>query len=828
LAGTQLRAILTGVRQLPTGTVTFLFTDIEGSTRLLHKLGGEYANVLADHRRRLREAFSRFGGVEVDTQGDALFVAFSRATDAAAAAAAGQRALEGGPVRVRMGLHTGEPIVTDEGYVGIDVHRGARVMSAGHGGQVLLSQATRDLVDASFDLRDLGEHRLKDLTAPQRLYQLGDGYFPQLRTLHQTNLPVTITPLIGRERELADLAAGLREHRLVTLVGPGGTGKTRLALQAAADAVEDFEHGVWWVPLAPVTDPERVEAAIASAVNADGPLQEHLRPQRVLLLLDNFEQIVAGAPRITALLEAAPQVRVLVTSREPLRIRGEHRYPVDPLNDTDAFALFTERARAIDASFAPDAAVAEICRRLEGLPLALELAAARVGVLSPKDMLARLDHALPLLTAGARDAPDRQRTLRATIEWSYDLLAEVEQHLFASLAVFAGGFTLDAAEAVCNTDVDLLQSLIDKSLVRRRWSSDRFLMLETIRQYAVERLETSGEQEAVCKRHAEYFLEVAKSAHLSVEAFHLGPRFDIGQAEQDNFRAALAWSLESGAIDFGLALATALENFWVSDDPREGIRWFSALFEGAAPEVSEARGSAWRAFGGATDISGDQAAARERYEAGLAIFQQLDDDPGCARMLHRCALNAMRRGELELATELAEQSLALHVKVGNRFGEAEGLAALGAVARDRGDDERAFELMERSASITRELRIHWWVMGMLLELAQLDLRAGRIIDAERRAREALGMATEMRDWGGRVFGVGLLACVAAERGEHERAGRLWGTIETDEVGAPNGGWIRHRAACQARVFGSPTPELEQGVVTGRGWTLDDAVEYALS
>ena len=816
------------VERLPSGTVTFLFTDIEGSTRLLNELGDEYGNVLADHRRALREAFARFGGVEVDTQGDALFVAFARASDAVAAAEAGQRALAGGRVRVRMGLHTGEPIITAEGYVGMDIHHGARVMSAGHGGQVLVSQATRDLVHSAFELRNLGEHRLKDLTAPQRIYQLGGGEFPPLRTLHQTNLPVTISPLIGRERELNELATELRKHRLVTLVGPGGTGKSRLALQAAADAIDDFEHGVWWVPLAPVTDPARVESAIASAVRAEGPLPEHLRPQHALLLLDNFEQILAAAPRITALLEAAPYVRVLVTSREPLRIRGEQRYAVDPLDETDAYALFTERARAVDSTFVPDEAVGEICRRLEGLPLALELAAARVAVLSPAELLARLDRALPLLTGGARDAPDRQQTLRATIEWSHELLPREERRLFARLAVFAGGFTLAAAEGVCGATIDELQSLVDKSLLRRRYGTGRFLMLETIREYAVERLERSGEQDAVRKRHAEHFLDVAKGAHLAVETFPLGPRFDVGQAEQDNFRAALAWSLETGEVTLGLALATALENFWVSHDPREGIRWFSALFDRAEPEVSEARGMAWRAFGGATDISGDQAAARQRYEAGLAVFEQLGDDPGRARMLHRCALNAMRRGELDLATRLSKDSLELHVKVGNRFGEAEAIAALGAIARDRGDDERAFELMQRSAAITRELGIPWWEMGMLLELAQLDLRAGRVDDADMRARKALGMATEMRDWGGRVFGVGLLACVAAKRGDHERAGRLWGTIETDQVGAPNGGWIRHRAACQTRILESAGPEFERGRSVGHEWTLDDAVEHALA
>jgi predicted ATPase len=724
-----------------------------------------------------------------------------------------------------MGLHTGEPIVTDEGYVGIDVHHGARVMSAGHGGQVLLSQTTRDLVDSSFELRDLGEHRLKDLTAPRRLYQLGEGYFPPLKTLHQTNLPVTATPLIGRERELEELAAQLREHRLVTLVGPGGTGKTRLALQAAADAVEDFEHGVWWVGLAPITDPERVEGAIAAAVGADGPLDDHLRSQRALLLLDNFEQIVAGAPRVAALLEAAPQVRVIVTSREPLRIHGEHRYAVDPLEQIDAVALFVERARAVETGFEPDGAVAEICRRLEGLPLALELAAARVGMLAPEELLARLDRALPLLTGGSRDAPDRQRTLRATIEWSHELLDEEEQRLFANLAVFAGGFTLEAAEAVCRTGLDVLQSLVDKSLVRRRWGSERFLMLETVREYAVERLDDSDEREAVRRRHAEFFADVAENAGLAVENF--GPNVDVAMAEQENFRAALAWTIEGDPM-LGLRLAWALENFWVFNDPREGMRWFAALFERADERPSQIRGRALRAYGGSCDIAGEQETARMQYEAGLAVFEELDDDVGRARMLHRLALSAMRRGELDLSTELAEQALELHVKVRNRFGEAEAVGALGAVARDRGDVERAFELTERSAALAEEAGVGWWVMGMRCELAQLALADGRTEEGEERAREALQMAAEMRDRGGRVFGVGLLSVVAAERGEHERAGRLWGAIENEIVGAPNGGWIRHRAACEERVLASATPEFERGREAGREWTLDEAVEYALA
>jgi tetratricopeptide (TPR) repeat protein len=372
----------------------------------------------------------------------------------------------------------------------------------------------------------------------------------------------------------------------------------------------------------------------------------------------------------------------------------------------------------------------------------------------------------------------------------------------------------------------VLQALVDRSLVRR-WGSGRFGMLETVREYAFERLDASPDGDAVRRRHAEYFLDVAESTYLAVEAFHLGPRFDLAHAEQENFRAALAWAIE-GDPELGLALATELENFWVSNDPREGIRWLSALFENADERASVTRGRALRVFGGVNDIAGEQEAAKEKYEAGLAVFEELRDDAGRARLLHRVALNAMRRGELERARALAEQSLELHVKVGNRFGQAEAIGALGAVARDLGEDQLAFELMQQSAAIAEEAGIPWWVMGMRLELAQLDLAAGRIEQGEQRARRALAMAAEMRDRGGRVFGAGLLAAVAAERGEYERAGRLWGAIETEQVGAPNGGWIRHRPAYEARVLASSTPEFNRGLAVGREWTLDEAVEYALA
>jgi Adenylate and Guanylate cyclase catalytic domain/AAA ATPase domain len=424
--------------ELPTGTVTFLFTDIEGSTRLLEELGPSYASTLAEHRRVLREAFARHGGVEVDTQGDAFFVAFSSASAAVAAAAEAQAALS---VPVRMGIHTGEPQRTDSGYVGIDVHRAARICSAGHGGQVLVSETTQRLLDGT-ELGDLGEHRLKDLGQALRLYQLGAGEFPPLRSLNQTNLPAQPSALVGRETELAQLLSLVSESRLVTLTGPGGSGKTRLALQVAAELVERFEGGVFFVALASVTDAELVLPTVAQTIGAQDGLADHIRDRHTLLLLDNLEQVLAVAPALSELLERCPKLGLLVTSRALLRIAGERDYPVDPLPEADAVELF--RTRAVTSE--PLEAVYEICRRLDGLPLALELAAARTRLLSPVQLLERLERALPVLTGGRRDAPERQRTLRATIEWSYELLEPGEQELFRRLSVFAGSFTLASAE----------------------------------------------------------------------------------------------------------------------------------------------------------------------------------------------------------------------------------------------------------------------------------------------------------------------------------------------------------------------------------------------
>ena len=478
------------MRALPTGTVTFLFTDIEGSTLLLSELGERYADVLAEHRRMLRAAVSEHGGFEVDTQGDALFAAFPRASDAVAAALQAQAELAASPVLVRMGIHTGEPILANEGYVGVDVHRAARVCAAGHGGQVLLTQTTRDLI-GDYEVSSLGEHRLKDLSEPQHLYQLGFTEFPPLKTLDATNLPIVATALLDRKDEVRELVSLLSNgSRLVTVTGPGGTGKSRLALQVAAELVGDAKDGVFWVPLADLSDSDLVMPTIAQALGAREVTVPALN-RDALLLLDNAEHLLSAAPSLAELLARAPRLRLLVTSRAPLRVSGEREYPLAPLPDADAIELFVERARAVGREVQPNGSVAAICRRLDGLPLAVELAAARTKFLDPESLLLRLEHALPLLTGGPRDAPERQRTLRAAIEWSYQLLDEQTRAIFSRLAVFVGGCSLEAAEEVCGADLDELAALVDLSLLKPV-GSDRFLMLQTIREYALELLEAAG------------------------------------------------------------------------------------------------------------------------------------------------------------------------------------------------------------------------------------------------------------------------------------------------------------------------------------------------
>lgn len=808
---------------LPSGTVTFVFTDIEGSTRLLHALGEDaYAQALAEHRRVVRRAFDDHGGVEVDTQGDAFFYAFPTAPGALGGARDAQQGLSDSPVRVRIGVHTGTPLSVAEGYVGEDVHRAARIAACGHAGQVLVSASTAAL--AGGDLVELGLHRLKDLSAPERIYQLGPGDFPPLKSLYQTNLPVPRTPFLGRERELGELLAR-DDARLVTLTGAGGTGKTRLAIQAAGLAGDGYADGVWWVPLAPLRDPALVLATAAQTLGAAEELREHIGDRHMLVLFDNFEHVMAAASELGELLESCPRLDLVVTSREPLHLAAEREYAVPPLDRAEAVAFFSARARAVKADFEANGEVWDICLRLDDLPLALELAAVRVKALSPGQIRERLEQRLPLLTGGARDLPERQRTLRATIEWSFDLLAEDEQRLFRRLSVFAGGCTLAAAEQVADADIDTLHSLLDKSLVRRL--GGRFWMLESIREYAAESLDHSGEADDLRLRHASYLVDLAVSTGVSSLEPLGSQRYAEIRPEHDNIRAALGWCLEADPA-LGLRLATAFEAFWTVTDPSEGIRWLEMFLRQAAAAPLELRAHAFRALGSCANPAGDDLRAEQAYERSLQAFRELGDDRGTAVLLFRLGISSFYRGDTRRAATLAAESLALNREVGYPVGEAQALGLLGEIEWAAGDPESGVELIRESADLAGEAGFPWWRSRMLRKLADCQLELGLREEAEVSARESLQIMSEIGDRQMMVFALARLARLAAEAGRPGHAGLLWGAIEAEEGRHAMGAWAKERDRFAAPLTEATEPAFESGREQGRLLQLEDAIGLALA
>jgi predicted ATPase len=810
------------VAELPTGTVTFLFTDVEGSTRLLHELGDAYADMLGEHRKALRACFGRHGGVEVDTQGDAFFVAFAKASDALAAAVDGRAALQGGAIRVRMGLHTGEPLLTEEGYVGIDVHRAARIASVGYGGQILASRSTCDLAGVRDGLRDLGHHRLKDLTAPERIYQVGDDDFPPLKSLNTTNLPVASNPLVGRETELAELTAMLTDaERLVTLTGPGGSGKTRLGLQVGAELLEEFPGGVFFVPLAALSAPELVRPAISRTTGV--PQLEELAGRRALLLLDNFEHLLSAAPEVAVLLEAGGSAKILATSRAPLRVHGECEYAVDPLPEDDAVELLVQRARSVRRDFAPDEHAHEICRRLDGLPLALELAAARLRSLDSVALLERLDRRLPLLTGGARNAPERQRTLRATIEWSYDLLSDDLRTLFARLAVFAGTFSLDAAAKVAGCTVETLDALVEASLVKAL-AGTRFLMLETIRELALEHFAELDDVAELRARHARYYHSVAVSACLDTDV-PAEQQPEIVFPEAPNLRAALTWALETGETEFGLDLLVALEQFWVLGYTAEGMRWFSAFLEhaDAAPPLLRAR--VLRSFGSSAHFAGEFDLSERLWEESLAEYEQLGDEHGIAVLLHRLSISALHRGEVEQARALSERSLEIHRRLANDKGAAQPLALLGAIALQSGDRGRGRTLLEESAELAGKIGWRWWRAGTLSALAEVAIADDRLADARELLHEAVALALQFGDRIGLSWYLSQFALALVHDSRTEDAGRLWGAVETSAAFVPGGPWPRDLERLQREVLAFADVAFETGREAGGSLSLEEAAAW---
>ena len=762
-------------RTLPAGTVSFLFTDVEGSTALLHELGeGAYAVALGEHRRVLRAAFGSRGGVEVDTQGDAFFVAFPTAPAALEAAMAASEELARGPIRVRMGIHSGTPLLTEEGYVGVDVHRAARIAACGHGGQILLSSAAAGLVDADA-LHDLGEHRLKDLSAAERIYQVGADEFAPLRSLYRTNLPVPATPFVGRVDDLERIAALLRADvpRLVTLTGPGGIGKTRLALQSAAAASDRFEDGVYWVPLASLDDAQLVLPAIARALDAKRGLAEHIANRALLLAVDNFEHLIDSAEELSGLLTTCPNLHLLVTSRELLRLPGEQAYPLSELSAADGVALFVARAYAADPSFAPSGSVAELCARLEQLPLAIELAAARVRVLSPAQLLGRLADRLDLLRAG-RGVDVRQQTLRATIEWSYELLDDDEKQLFARLALFAGGWTLDAAEDVCDADLDLIQSLVDKSLIRLR-EHNRFFMLETIRAFALERLDQSVDVNELRQHHAAYFVALAETSAPELVREHQQEWFERIEEELPNLRAALTWSVENQPAD-GVRLIDSLLPLWyVRGHLIEGRRWIATLLD-RYNEQDPLRTRALNAASLLASIQGDWPETRRFAEESRELSKQLGD-PSLARgSLLTLARAQIAAGDPDGAIALIDQAEAAAAAAGDL--PLLGMARFNAgyLELTRGDYQQAQLRLQAAYETLAAANHRHGTARALAALGSVALHQQRTADAEHHLCQSIELARTVGDLGTIAWALELLGANRATT-DTETAARLLGAAE---------------------------------------------------
>ena len=771
---------------LPSGTITFLFTDIEGSTQLWQRQPATMPAALARHHELLAAAINANGGYVFQVVGDAFCAAFTTPAAGLAAALAAQRALrdepwgDTGAILVRMALHTGTTPVqpgdfkSGEYRSGITLSRTARLLSAAHGGQILLSQAAaellRDHLPADVGLRDLDEHRLKDLVRPERLFQpiVADlpAAFPPLRTLdqHTHNLPVQLTRFIGREREIEELGALIRAERLITLTGPGGTGKTRLALQVAAAQVEAFADGVFLVGLESITDPALVLPTIAQVLgvrerpahNLVETLAESLRGKTILLVLDCFEQVLAAAPALSDLMTAAPRLTLLVASRSVLQLYGEVSYAVAPLPlpearqaplaelaRNDSVTLFVERARAARAGFELTAenasAVAEICRQLDGLPLAIELAAARVRLLPPAKIVAQLQRSLQFLTGGPRDLPARHQTLRTAIDWSYHLLAEPERLLFGRLSVFAGGCTLEAAAAVVETDgsmLDRLAALVDQSLIYQRdgaTGEPRFMMLATLRDYAAEQLDASGEGDVFRQRHAAHFLALAERADREMTP---GPSEEAWLArldeEHDNLRAALRCLIASDSVRQAASLCTCLRWFWeVRGHQREAATWFAAVLDLTGELPIEGR--IWLLYN-ASVVSwyrGDFNTARQQATEAIDLTRAAKIEPLDPWLFINLARINIEQGEYEQARPAIAEAIAYC----RRAGQLDILLA--ALVHQADVEIASQELAAARQTCEEALAVSRSVAVSSFFIPQVPRQLGEICSREQREAEAL-------------------------------------------------------------------------------------------
>ena len=914
---------------LPTGTVTFLFTDLEDSSRLWERYPEAMSLALASHDEILRSVIEANNGSVVKPAGDGVHAAFWSATDALWAALEAQRALmreewaeQIGPLQVRMALHTGATEEREGDYYGPPVNRAARLLSAAHGGQVLLSLATQELVrdtlPAGASLEDLGERRLKDLFRLERIYQLKTpdlpSQFPPLRTLEgrANNLPMQPTPLVGREREIEEIVEQLRSDqvRLLTLTGPGGTGKTRLALQAGADLLEEFEDGVFFVALAAITDPALVAPTVVRTLGltergAQPPeelLTGYLRDGQTLLLFDNFEQILDSAPLLDELLYTAPNLKILVTSRTPLSLYGEHEFPVPPLSLPDpsslvtleslaryeAIRLFVERAKAVRPNFALTQenapAVAEICARLDGLPLAIELAGARVRMLPPQALLQRLSNRLKLLKGGPRNLPARQRTLRATIDWSYELLTEEEKQLLGRLSVFFGGCTLEAIEALCDVEghfpMDTLEgvsSLLEKSLLRQEEGPEgepRFVMLEVVQEYAREKLEESGAVQEIKRAHAEHYLALAEEADPELKGPDQLEWIRRLETEHDNMRVALRWAHQRGETELALRLGGALWWFWfVRGYYDEGRRWLEGALTANGRGSVESRAMALAGIGALALEQGDLDRAEEACQEGLELFVEEVSAGSEAKLYLLLSLGhvALDREDHSRATELFEESLALSREMGHGWGLARSVMALATVTHKQGDLKRATELYEESMDLFRDqgdkrglarclnnLGLEVYSLGDLGRAAKLTAESVSLMrELGAGADTALAlcnlgwMALLQNDFHGTAdfyeeslnlaWDTGMkpivlpilegYACMAGARGEARRAARLWGAAQVlhEAKGIPRDiDWLEEADERISDIRLRMDEQAWEGALAkGRAMTLEEAVAYAL-
>ncbi len=800
---------------LPTGTVTFLFTDIEGSTRLIQFLGdARSGQVFTDHRRLLCDAVSAAGGHVYEDQGESFLFAFNRARDAVRAAVAAQRALarhpwaEGAAVRVRMGLHTGEPVSSGEGYVGVDVHRVARICQAGYGGQILLSKTTRELVGndlpADVSLRDMGEHMLKGLAGPERLFQVVaadlPADFPPLLSLDvfPHNLPIQLTSFVGREKEIEDVKRLLASSHLITLTGIGGSGKTRLALQAAADLLPSFPDGVWLVELASLADPTVIPQKMASVLKlreeprrtALDVLLDYLRPRRLLLVLDNCEHLVAACTELAhTLLRYAPSLKILATSRERLAVAGEVTYPVpalslpdlaqaltlEELRRSEAIRLFAERAAHVRPGFQLTEenarAVAQICDALDGIPLAIELAAAWVKMLPVAQIAERLSDRFRLLRATARGLDPRQQTLEATMDWSYGLLSEREQALLRRLSVFAGTFSLEAVEAICSNGIkphdvlDLLGRLVDKSLVTVDQQHDiaPYRLLETVRQYHRQKLLALDAWETILDRHLDFYVRLAGDAERHLRGRGQDQWLALLEAEHDNLRAALSWSTARDLLtEAGVRLAGSLWWFWyIRGHYTEGRQRLALALARSAGLRTPARVKALYAAAYLAWRQGDAQQAELPSRESLALAEELGDDEGLAFSLLVQGILTRSQHRYEDAAALHERSLAVFRKLGHEVGIAWSLRLLGIVETYRGNYQRAGQLFEESRGLFETLGDVAGIASSLYDLGRIAAFEGDDARAVRLLQESLNRFQQQADEMGMAGAYESLGSIAA-------------------------------------------------------------------